>query len=233
MKARYIFLSLSIACFSVISVIADEQPSLDPVEKIFTHIYETKFWVLGESVSGPGSELRVTNFMREELSKLIKRFGITSIADAPCGDFNWMKFVDIGDCTYTGFDIVKDLIEENTRKFGETRTFKHVNLINDVIDKADMIICRDLFGHLTFEQAFAVLKNFKKSGAKYLLATTNIRSGESNHNISDSSGWFRRINLELPPFNFPRPLALIEEDVPFELERGKHLALWFLDDLDI
>ena len=61
--------------------------------------------------------------------------------------------------------------------------------------------------------------------------TTNVVTPD-NSDITKEGGW-RRLNLERAPFNFPRPLAMIEEDVPFEFERGKHLALWFLDDLII
>jgi hypothetical protein len=205
--------------------------SSDPVEAVFTHIYKSKFWLLGESVSGPGSELRVTQRMRPQLSALIKRFGITSIADAPCGDLHWMRYVDLGTCRYIGYDIVQELIERNTELFGDTKEFRHFNLVDNVIEQADMIICRDMLAHLTHEQIVKALRNFKKSGSKYILMTTGLTTKDNSPDIT--TGEVRRINFELPPFNFPRPLALIEEDIPFECERGKHLALWFLDDINI
>jgi hypothetical protein len=105
----------------------------------------------------------------------------------------------------------------------------HCNLIENVIPKVDLIICRDMLAHLTNEQIFKVLSNFKASGAKYILATTNLMSTENG--TIDKAGDWRKLNLELPPFNFPRPLALIQEDVPFEWERGKYLALWFMQDI--
>lgn len=213
------------------NITSSNEHSLDPVEAIFTYIYEKNCWLSKESVSGPGSELRVTENMRQALTALIKRFGITSIADAPCGDLNWMRHVDIGTCRYIGIDIVQELIENNARLFGATREFRHLNLIENVIEQVDLIICRDMLAHLTDEQIFKVLKNFKKSGSKYILATTNLQS-TGNTQISRAGDW-RKLNLELPPFNFPRPLALIQEDVPFEWERGKHLALWFLDDINV
>lgn len=203
----------------------------DPVEDIFTTIYKTNSWLSKESVSGPGSELRVTRRMIRELSALLKRFGITSIADAPCGDCNWMRHVDIGSCTYIGIDIVEDLIERNKSLFGSTREFKHLNLIDDIIPKVDLIICRDMLAHLTDEQIFKVLQNFKASGSKYLLVTTNYAT-QSNTYIDRAGDW-RKLNLETAPFHFPRPLAIIEEDVPFTWEQGKHLALWFLDDINV
>jgi len=231
MKNKNIIFSLVIfVVLATQNVVSTEQTS-DPVEEVFTHIYKTKFWQLGESVSGPGSELRFTEKARNGIRDLIKRFGIISIADAPCGDFNWMRHVDIGTCRYIGYDIVQDLIERNIRFFGETREFRHLNLIENVIEKVDLIICRDMLAHLTHEQIFKVLRNFKKSGSKYILMTTGLTTIDNSPDITP--GEVRRINFERAPFNFPRPLALIEENIPFDCERGKHLALWFLDDLNI
>jgi hypothetical protein len=203
----------------------------DQVEQVFTHIYKTKFWQAGDSVSGPGSELKFTHKARYGIADLIKRFKITSIADAPCGDLNWMRHVDIGTCRYIGYDVVQELIERNIRFFGETREFRHLNLVDGVIEKVDLIICRDMLAHLTHEQILKALRNFKKSGSKYILMTTGLTTTDNTPDIT--TGEVRRINFERAPFNFPRPLALIEEDVPFECERGKHLGLWFLDDLNI
>jgi hypothetical protein len=222
----------SIICCSLLFCTAVKAESaFDVVEAIFTDIYKTKFWVLGDSVSGPGSELKVTQRMRPQLSALIRRFNITSIADAPCGDLNWMRYVDLGTCKYIGYDIVQELIERNTKLFGDTKEFRHFNLIDNVIEKADLIICRDMLAHLTHEQIIKALRNFKKSGSKYILMTTGLTTKDNTPDIT--TGEVRRINFELPPFNFPRPLALIEEDIPFECERGKHLALWFLDDINV
>lgn len=199
------------------------------VEKIFTQIYQTNVWASPETVSGPGSEIRITKKIVHGLSKIIKEFKITSIADAPCGDFNWMRFVDFGTCHYTGLDIVKELIDRNILIYEKpSRTFKHINLIEDPIDTVDLILCRDMLAHLSYTQIFEVLDNFKRSGSKYLLVTTNTRV---NQNSDIAAGDWRLLNLEKPPFNFPKPLTMIEEDVPFELERGKHLGLWRLDDI--
>src|SRR6266404_3922440 len=157
MKNKNMVLCIIASCVSFTSY--TEQMS-DPVEAIFTYIYRTNFWQSRESISGPGSELRFTNRMRQELNALIKRFNISSIADAPCGDCNWMRHVDIGTCRYIGFDIVEDLIENNRKLFGPTREFRHCNLIENIIEKVDLIICRDMLAHLDYEQIFTVLKNF-------------------------------------------------------------------------
>ncbi len=200
-------------------------------EEIFTEIYTHNRWFSNETASGHGSELKVTNPIREKISQLIEEYRITSLLDAPCGDLNWMKHVNLGSCSYIGIDIVKAIIDKNIEQYGSNRQFIHQNLIDNEIPFANLILCRDLLAHLTFTDIFKVLKNFKNSGAKYLLVTTNIRTS-INYDIDQSGGW-RLLNLEKAPFNFPQPLTLIEEDVPYECEKGKHLALWLLEDLVI
>ena len=202
----------------------------DQVENIFTKIFNTNQWGSRESISGPGSEVKFTQRTRRGLVALIKLFGITSIADAPCGDLNWIKHIDLGTCRYIGIDIVQNLIERNKTIFGPTREFQHLNLIEDVIEKVDLIICRDMLAHLTDEQIFTVLRNFKKSGSKYLLVTSNPTTTVNNNG---TTGDWRSINFELPPFIFPRPIAMIKEDVPFTFELGKHLVLWKLEDINV
>lgn len=230
MKIKQTMLCSLLLSTQICNVAVSSEQVADPVEQIFTHIYQYNRWNSAESVSGPGSELRFTSRMSQELSALIRRFNITTIADAPCGDLNWMMHVDLGTCKYIGYDIVQHLIERNRNLFGNIKEFRHTNLIENVIEKADLIICRDMLAHLTYEQIFQVLRNFKKSGSKYILMTTGVTTTQ---NSDITTGDWRRMNLEKAPFNFPRPLALIQEDVPFEFERGKHLGLWFLDDLNV
>ncbi len=227
MKIKNIMLSTAFIMSHVYYCIAD---TTNPVEKLFTQTYRTNGWLSKETVSGIGSEFRFTQKVRNGLSSLIKLLGIQSIADAPCGDVNWIKHMDLGACRYIGIDIVQELIESNIQKFGQTKEFLHLNLIENVIEKVDLIICRDMLAHLTYEQIFAVLRNFKQSGSKYILMTTGVTTKVNND--SGVGGW-RPLNFELPPFNFPKPLLLIQEDTPFAWEQGKHLGLWLLEDLNI
>lgn len=203
----------------------------EEIENVFTKIYETNFWGSEESVSGAGSTITDTEATRRGLQEVLQRFDIKSIADAPCGDFNWMKLVDLKDRIYVGLDIVKPIIDENNRQYASaTRTFKHLNLLNESIGRADLVLTRDLFVHLTFDEIFAVIKNFKRSGSKYLLVTTHP---EVESNLDIVTGDWRRLNLEKPPFNFPKPVVLIEEVGILKDAQGKHLGLWLLDSIKV
>lgn len=81
-----------------------------------------------------------------------------------------------------------------------------------------MVLCRDCLGHLDLAAARKALDNILHSEARYLLLTT-FPDVESNQEIV--TGFFRPLNMCLPPFCLPNPVRLLEED-----EVGKFLGLW-------
>ena len=87
-------------------------------QEIFTTIYNDNHWKSSESVSGGGSELEQTNSVIKEINIILKSYSIKSILDLPCGDFNWMRFVDLAETKYIGADIVDKLILNNSNLYG-------------------------------------------------------------------------------------------------------------------
>ena len=61
---------------------------------IFEEHYRTNAWQGDESVSGTGSSLAATEVVRTVLPQIVSGFGITTLLDVPCGDFNWMQHLD-------------------------------------------------------------------------------------------------------------------------------------------
>ena len=59
----------------------------------FSYIYSAHYWPSNESVSGPGSELKNTKNIREEIKKIIDQYKIKKFLDIPCGDFTWIQNV--------------------------------------------------------------------------------------------------------------------------------------------
>lgn len=194
-------------------------------EIVFTDIYRGNLWYDPESVSGRGSTLERTAAVRAALPALLRELGARSLLDAPCGDFNWMRHVDLSGVSYAGADVVPDLIERNRQLYGgEGRAFLHLDITRDALPRADVVMCRDCLIHLSFADARRALRNFKASGSTYLLATTH--AGVTENEDAPTGGW-RSLNLRLPPFDFPAPARTIVEDPALE----KHLALWRLDEL--
>ena len=200
---------------------------------LIIRIFRNNKWRGHESVSGRGSDLEHTGVVIDALNALFREYGISRVLDIPCGDFHWMQNVDLGGTDYTGADIVRDLIDENNRRFQrENVRFLHVNLVDDALPDSDLVFCRDCLVHLSFSDIFKALHNICDSGAKYLLTTTFV-DREYNSNIR--TGQWRELNLELPPFSFPKPMALIDEKCPEGdgLYRDKSLGLWLADDIRV
>ncbi len=199
----------------------------------FTEIYRRSIFGGVESRSGSGSNLAQTAIIRTEIPRLMRELDVRSVLDAPCGDWFWMKYVDLGDISYYGIDIVDEMVDLLRARHGRPDVkFLCGDLRTADLPAADLILCRDCLVHQRFSDAFEVLKNFKRSGAVYLLTTT---FPERPSNADAEGRFWAPLNLEKAPFGFPRPIRLIneqcsEEDGAFA---DKSLGLWRLADVPI
>ena len=199
--------------------------------EIFSRIFRINGWGGTESVSGPGSTRAQGAILLPQLIDLVKRLGVTTLLDAPCGDFNWAGELSTAVQSYFGVDIVEDLISRNTRVHGNAnRTFMVCDLTRDPLPRADLILSRDCLVHFSYDDVWAALENFRRSGAEYLLTTTFI-ARPTNRDIP-TGGW-RVLNLEAAPFDLPEPLATIDEVCLHNggEHRDKRLALWRIDQI--
>ena len=200
--------------------------------RVFDSVFDENKWGDAESASGTGSNFAATAAIREELPPLLRQLGVVSLLDAPCGDFNWMRHVDLAGIDYTGVDVVPQLIARNEKQFGSAaRHFVVRDIAAEPVPRADAVFCRDGLVHLSYALIGSTLRNFKQSGARFLMTTT-FKRRERNWDIV--TGDWRPLNLELPPFSFPPPLAAIDErcaeaDGAFA---DKTLAVWRFEDLN-
>jgi len=199
-------------------------------EDIFKDIYRRNLWGGKHSVSGPGSDRFQTRNIIKELPVLFYDMGISTVLDIPCGDFYWMNAIDLSGIKYIGVDIVKELIQTNKKYEKENIIFRNGNLITDELPTVDLILCRDCFIHFSFNDIYKALENIYKSGSKFLLTTTFIDRTE-NRDIITGRG--RVLNLEMEPFNFPKPLRIIVEDYTLQDRKytDKSLGLWKIEDI--
>jgi SAM-dependent methyltransferase len=201
------------------------------MQQVFQSAYRNNVWGDPESVSGPGSGLRRTEAFRDQIPPLLEELGARSLIDAGCGDFNWMKEIQLPVDWYLGVEIVPELAARNRDAHSDpTRTFMHADLARDDLPRADVILCRDCLVHFSFEDIQAALRNFKRSQSLYLLTTTFI---EFQTNLDMETGGWRRLNLERAPFHFPPPLKAIDEKCLHTggIYADKRLALWRLVDI--
>ncbi len=195
--------------------------------QVFQKAYTTQAWGSAESGSGIGSELAATENVSVYLPELFHRLNVSKFLDAPCGDWNWMKQVDLSGVDYIGADVVTDVIKSNNKKYARSSIrFIHSDLTKDTLPEVDLIMCRDCLVHLSFKDIAAILDNFRRTGATWLLVS-NTPSQDKNVNKLTGLSW-RHLNLRLPPFNFPPEIESRKDhypDVPFEI------TLWRLKDI--
>jgi len=200
-------------------------------ENVFTKIYKSNSWKGVNSISGPGSDNTQTEHITKVLPELFCDLGIKSLLDIPCGDFNWMRNVDLSSIHYIGGDIVEEIIAKNKEQFqNKDLQFEKLNLLIDNLPKVDMIMCRDCLVHFSYKDIFVALKNICNSESTYFLSTI-FTNQKSNHNIV--TGEWRPLNLTLPPFNLPLPLNCINEKCTEGngLYSDKSLGLWKISDI--
>ena len=129
----------------------------------FREAYRSGAWVWnqGAGVSGPGSETTATRTMLEALPALLASLGCQTLLDVGCGDWNWMREVDLP-CNYVGIDIVPEVIEANRRHERPGITFEVGDAIHDRLPHADVVLCREVLFHLSFHDSLAALANIQQ-----------------------------------------------------------------------
>jgi SAM-dependent methyltransferase len=198
------------------------------IRAAFTQHYRLRDWLEPETVSGRGSTLLRTATIRRELPSLLRELRVRSVLDAGCGDFHWFGTMEIALDSYVGVEVVEELAAFDQERYGtDQRRFVSLDVTRDDLPRVDLILCRDCLVHLKNGQVRAALRNFRRSGSSYLLATTFT----ANHPNEDAplGGW-RPLNLERAPFNLGPPLRLISEHESVEDARylDKSLGLWAL-----
>jgi hypothetical protein len=202
----------------------------------FSKVYKKGLFFGKESLSGRGSDADQTLVIKNELPRILRELNVRTLLDLPCGDLNWMSEVDLDQVSYTGADIVPELIDDLKVRFKDSgREFICVDSSKDpIVLEYDAIFCRDLLVHLSTSDIKSVLSNFKASKSTFLITThfSNDRKYRSLPSVSIGIGW-RAINFRKAPFNFPAPLLELNEGCTEGNGdfRDKSLAVWKLSDI--
>lgn len=209
----------------------------------FEVIYRERLWVRAipksfnrdGSVSGHGSTEQSTRVFRSQLQRFLEDHSANAFLDAPCGDFNWMKLVNVRQMReYIGGDIVRELIERLNAEYalprpsvgGLSRRFILLDVTRDSLPKADVWLCKDCLQHMSNEDILSVLRNARVSPIQYFLFS-NHAGVETNKDIK--TGQFRPVDLTLAPFNLPTPFAKLQ-DAPTDGE-ARYVGVWRKQDL--
>jgi len=190
----------------------------------FTQVFEENLWEDSETVSGWGSRKDSPTVAAAisalEIAK--KKANFMSINDIPCGDFNWIEefLKNVPEICYRGFDIVPALIQKNKMLYPDYE-FELLDVTSSSPPRADLILSKDFFNHLTYPDVKKALANMEKSHSGYLLASNNfdVVNEELPANAGSSS---RHLDLCTEPFNLPVPIW-----------RTHYMALWKFSDIKV
>ena len=182
----------------------------------FTRIYEIEN--AHGAPCGGGSILDVVESrgVITEIQNIIKKYNIKSVNMIAGGTFgNWeykVGYKELG-VDYHGYEIVEEQVEKNNLEYSDY-SFSQLDMTKGVCRKADLIICRDVFQHISTEQALDTIENFKKSGSKYLL----ISHWDVEHNCDilpndfiKGYSFFTPKNLHMYPYNLNNVVDFFQE----------------------
>lgn len=201
----------------------------------FHRVFSERLWNCEESASGVGSTLEATRELVTGLPEALRQLGVRSMLDLPCGDFHWMKTVDLTGVDYLGGDIVADVVQQNQRLHArEGVQFKVLDLVQDDLPSVDLIFVRDCFIHFTLDLIQSALSNIRRANIKYLCTThdsyrdryagAHFENIELDRAVQGVNFEFRPLNFQLPPFNFPPPLLTLTEGAAWD--GYKTMAIW-------
>jgi SAM-dependent methyltransferase len=194
----------------------------------FGRIYKDHEWG-GTSKSGPGSDPELLHVYLDCVRSVLRRSAITSIVDVGCGDWAASRLIDWGTHTYTGIDVVPELVDDLNRRFGHDRiTFVCRNFMTDGLPQADLCIIKDVLQHLSNAAVHRFLETMKTQFRFALI--TNDLSHEARvgwrwwkaHalpcNEDIANGGYRPLRLTTPPFTLQaRQLDVIKFEFAREL----------------
>lgn len=152
------------------------------------------------------------HFIRQ-FAELCRYLDISSLADAGCGDMEWMEGISRQFTLYIGLDRREIVTAQNDRLYG--RRHGHFFAVRDVardpLPTVDAILCRDLFADNDVAAVSDILANVKASGSRYMMA-------------SSTPGAPAPLDLAAAPFNLPPPLVQFIE----EPGGDKLLGVWLI-----
>lgn len=185
------------------------------IESVMTDIYTRNLWGSPLTRSGPTSTQERTMELCHTLPELFQSLGIESILDVGCGDFSWMKTVNLEGVEYLGVDIVTDLVE-NLQKTYTTSTikFQKMNVLQEPPESVDVWFCRDFLNLLDLQQTGQFFSKFLESKSLYLALTTvefndadNL--GSPQNSLDGYTGIQRMVDIFQPPFRLGDPKKIL------------------------
>jgi SAM-dependent methyltransferase len=180
-----------------------------PVGEVFSRIYENNSWggVAGEFYSGSGSAGPAADAYCEMVICFIKAHSIKSVVDVGCGDFRIGNRIAPEVDSYTGIDVVPDLVAFNNKNHGHRGVkFLCLDAASDPLPEADLCLIRQVYQHLSNQQVQSALQLLKQF--KYVLVTEHfpqvtdsfVANKDKPHGADTRVYDHSAVVLDAPPF---------------------------------
>jgi GR25 family glycosyltransferase involved in LPS biosynthesis/glycosyltransferase involved in cell wall biosynthesis/SAM-dependent methyltransferase len=180
------------------------EQQLPAMNKKFLEIYKNNEWWFGSGVGSlPLNNVEYIKFVQ----LFIEKNNIMSVMDFGCGDWQFSRFINWGGTRYIGFDIVESVIEHNKTLFENDKISFKVFTTGMDLPSADLIICKDVFQHLSNKSVRQYLDIFK-ARARYLLITNDDWPAVNLLNTDIDEGGWRPLLLDREPFCEAAPIVL-------------------------
>ena len=181
-----------------------------PTKDAMTQIYDMHLWGGKEHdfYSGEGSHNAkiIVPYLEAVTAFLKSHNNALTVCDLGCGDFNIGKHLTKYTKKYFAVDIVEQLIERNTSEFkADHLNFYCLDIAKDELPKADGIILRQVFQHLSNSEIQHIIK--KLLHYKYIILTEHVPLGSFIPNKDIISGQGIRlkqnsgVDVSKAPFN--------------------------------
>lgn len=182
---------------------------------IFDDIYRNELWGKGEG-SGGGSSPAITFEYRAFLQDFIDKNDIKTILDFGCGDWQFMKLMDLDNIReYVGVDCVQTVINNNVDNFGSKKIkFAYADKLEQVKDKFDLLIMKDVLIHWPNDLVKQFLDECRDGRFKYVLITNSVSTNDAENNEDIKTGEFRSIDINTWPFSSKAEKAFIWDNDP-------------------
>ena len=123
---------------------------------VFNQIYKEAYWGNG---SGPGSHYNKVLPYVDYVQSFFKAKKIYSIVDLGCGDWQFSQYINFDNVRYLGVDVAVEIIESNKIKYESNNIKFQVMESYKSLPRADLLICKDVFQHLSQKEIYNILEN--------------------------------------------------------------------------
>jgi hypothetical protein len=171
----------------------------DPHDPYFSGLGSRDPEMVGEYIEA------VTQFLRSHEGKL-------NVTDLGCGDFKVGSQLRPHCAGYTACDVVKEVIEWNSRAFDKSGVdFRVLDITEDALPAGDLVFLRQVLQHLSNEDILKVIP--KLSNYRYLVITEGLPiARDFIPNIDKPRGPDIRIHLK------PNMSGVVITEPPFNLD---------------